>query len=114
MNRRRRPIDHQRAPLFVGGGCLRLPRPLNLAESPPRPFYLDTHDALRSVSRLHLHPRSLRTEILDAEAIPVHKTIRKHNPLRCDSVLTHPLGSGNCRFASGVFETRSFFNRKNA
>lgn len=114
MTRHRRPTDRQRATLFVGGGCLRLPRPLNLAESPPRPFDLDTHDGLRSMSRLHPHLRSLRTEILDAEAIPVHKTIRQQNPLRCDSVLTHSLGSGNCRFASGVFETRSFFDRKNA
>ena len=46
MTRHRRPIDRQRATLFVGGGCLRLPRPLNLAEPPPRPFYRDTHDAL--------------------------------------------------------------------
>jgi hypothetical protein len=62
------------------------------------------------------HPhRQLATEKrLDAAAPPVPETIREHNPRLFDFVLKRHWRSGNQHFASGVFGTRFFFDRKTA
>lgn len=58
-------------------------------------------------------PARLAAEkLLLAHAVPVLETIREHNPLLFDFVLKRTLRAGAHRFATGVFETRAFFDRK--
>ena len=47
--------------------------------------------------------------MLDPPAVPVLREIREHNALLFDFVLKRSLVSNGTRFASSVFETRSFF-----
>ena len=50
--------------------------------------------------------------LLDAEAAPVLREIREHNPLLFDFVLKRSLRSRGKRFSPGVFQTRRFFDVK--
>jgi len=49
--------------------------------------------------------------LIAERAAPVLKAVRAHNPLLFDFALKRHLRSGGKAFASGVFETRSFFER---
>lgn len=49
--------------------------------------------------------------LLAADAAPVLKEIRTHNPLLFDFVLKRTLRSNGRAFAKGIFETRGFFER---
>jgi mannonate dehydratase len=49
--------------------------------------------------------------LIAERAVPVLKAIRAHNPLLFDFALKRHLRSGGKSFATGVFETRSFFER---
>ena len=49
--------------------------------------------------------------LIAERTVPVLKAIRAHNPLLFDFTLKRHLRSNGKSFASGVFETRSFFER---
>lgn len=51
---------------------------------------------------------------IEHSAAPVLSEIRKHNPLLFDFLLKRRLRAGGKRFATSVFETRKFFERKTA
>ena len=51
---------------------------------------------------------------IERSAAPVLSEIRKHNPLLFDFLLKRLLRAGGKRFATSVFETRKFFERKTA
>jgi mannonate dehydratase len=50
--------------------------------------------------------------LLSASAAPVLTEIRRHNPLLFDFVLKRHIASGGSSFASSVFATRSYFDRR--
>lgn len=51
---------------------------------------------------------------IERSAAPVLSEIRRHNPLLFDFLLKRLLRAGDKRFATSVFETRKFFERKTA
>ena len=48
---------------------------------------------------------------IEKSAAPLFKGLREHNPLLFDFVLKRSLRAGGKRLASGIFETRAFFDR---
>lgn len=53
-------------------------------------------------------------KLLPASVAPLLEEIRQHNPLLFDFVLKRHLSWQGRRFATGIFETRAFFERKTA
>ncbi len=56
----------------------------------------------------------VKLNLLDADAKPFLSDLREHNPLLFDFALKRLLRHNGSHFAHAVFETRDFFDRKNA
>jgi mannonate dehydratase len=56
----------------------------------------------------------VKLDLLDADAQPFLNGLREHNPLLFDFALKRLLRHNGSHFAHAVFETRDFFDRKNA
>jgi predicted TIM-barrel fold metal-dependent hydrolase len=67
---------------------------------------------LPGIMPLYSMSQLTRLGVLEPRLAPVLAAIREHNPLLFDFVLKRHLRAGGRRFASGVFETRRFFDKK--
>jgi mannonate dehydratase len=56
--------------------------------------------------------RLVEMRLLPAQAAPVLKALREHNPLLFDFVQKRHLAYNDRRFPASVFETRGFFTQR--